>query len=97
LEYLGLSGYWDVVHSSEDCGKLKPHPLSFLRIAEAMSLPPENILYVGNSHTYDVTGAARAGMKTAWIKSVFQSGCHKKPAPDFSFTNYRQFNNFMLH
>jgi putative hydrolase of the HAD superfamily len=95
LEYLGLTGYWDAVHCSEDCGRLKPHPLSFIRLAQTMSLPPENILYVGNSHSYDVVGAARAGMKTAWLKPVFHG--NKKPAPHFSYSNYRQFINFMLH
>jgi len=94
LENLGLSGYWDVIHCSERCGALKPHPLSFIKLADAMSLPPENILYVGNSHAYDVLGAAGAGMKTAWIKPVL--GAKKKPDPDFSFTNYRQFNSYML-
>ena len=96
LENLGLSGYWDAVHCSEHCGALKPHPLPFLKMADALSLPPENILYVGNSHSYDVAGAARAGMKTAWIKPFYQCCSKKKPTPDFSFSNYRQFNKFML-
>jgi len=96
LEYLGVAGYWDAVHCSERCNALKPHPMSFLEIAEKMSLPPEKILYVGNSHRYDVTGAARAGMKTAWIKPVLCPNGNKKPKPDFIFTSYRQFFNYML-
>jgi len=96
LEYLGLSGLWDAVHCSEHCGALKPHPLPFIKIAQAMSLPPENILYVGNSHSYDVAGAAKAGMKTAWLKQFYQNSAKKMPVPDFSFSNYRQFNKFML-
>jgi len=94
LKNLGIDGYWDCIHCSERCGALKPYPLSFQKLALAMELPPENILYVGNSHPYDVIGAARAGMKTAWIKPVLSPG--KKPAPDFSFTNYRQFLKFMI-
>jgi len=103
LEYLGLSGNdpgsfeWDAIHCSEHCGALKPHPLSFIKLAETMALPPEKILYVGNSLSYDVTGAAGAGMKTAWIKSRFSPGYGKKePKPDFSFYNYRQLHNFMI-
>jgi putative hydrolase of the HAD superfamily len=62
-----------------------------------MSLPPEKILYVGNSRSYDVAGANRAGMKTAWIKSpLFPGNGLKKPLPDFSFNNYRQLSGFML-
>jgi putative hydrolase of the HAD superfamily len=97
LEYLNLTGYWDTVQCSEHCNALKPHPLAFTKLASAMSLPPENILYVGNSHSYDVTGAASAGMKTAWIKPALYLGSkNKKPKPDFSFSNYRQLYDFML-
>ncbi|MCL2440754.1 MAG: HAD family hydrolase [Treponema sp.] len=103
LEYLGLSKWgdgdsWDAVLCSERCGALKPHSLSFKELAAAMKLPCEKILYVGNSHSYDVTGAAAAGMKTAWIKNplVLGSG-NKKPKADFSFHNYRQLYSFMIH
>jgi putative hydrolase of the HAD superfamily len=98
LEYLGVSGIWDAVLCSEHCGALKPHPLPFTELAAAMSLPCEKILYVGNSRTYDVAGAAKAGMKTAWIKSAFFPGSGlKNPKPDFTFSNYRQLYNFMLN
>jgi len=97
LENLGISGNWDAVLCSERSGALKPHPLSFLELAEKMSLPPEKIIYVGNSHSYDVIGAARAGMKTALIKSPITPGSgNKKPKPDFSFYNYRQLYDFMI-
>ena len=96
LEYLGIAEGWDAVLCSEQCGALKPHPKSFLDLAEAMSLPPEKILYVGNSHSYDVAGSAKVGMKTAWIKSRLVSASGKNPKPDFSFHNYRQLYRFML-
>jgi len=95
LKYLGISNYWDVVHCSEDSGTLKPHPLSFVKLADAMALPPEKILYVGNSHSYDIVGACRARMKTAWLKSALSG--KKILKPDFSFKNYRQLYNFMIH
>jgi putative hydrolase of the HAD superfamily len=98
LEYMGLGGLWDAVLCSESFGTIKPHPLSFKELAAAMSLPPEKILYVGNSRAYDIAGANRAGMKTAWIKNpLFPGGGLKKPLPDFSFNNYRQLSNFMLN
>ncbi|MDR2595862.1 MAG: HAD family hydrolase [Treponema sp.] len=98
LEYLGISGFWDAVLCSERCGAIKPHLLSFTELITAMALPCEKILYVGNNRSYDVAGAKRAGMKTAWIKSVFFPGRGlKKPKPDFIFTNYRQLYNYMLN
>jgi len=102
LEYLGLynwgeDGNWDAVLCSERCGALKPHPLSFKMLAQNMGLAEDKILYVGNSRSYDVTGAFKAGMKTAWIKNpLFLGSGFKKPKPDFSFSNYRQLYNFML-
>jgi putative hydrolase of the HAD superfamily len=98
LEYMGLSGIWDVVYCSEYSGALKPHSLSFTQLAAQMNLPPEKILYVGNSLSYDVAGAARAGMKTAWIRGYLLSIFNKKEIkPDFSFSNYRQLFDYMLH
>lgn len=97
LQYLGLDGLWDAVLCSEKCGALKPHPLPFTELACAMGVPPEKILYVGNSRPYDVKGAYLAGMKTAWIKSpLFPGSGIKKPKPDFSFSNYRQLSDYML-
>jgi len=97
LENLGISGLWDAVLCSEQSGALKPHPRSFTELADAMALPPGKILFVGNSRPYDVVGAKRAGMKTAWIKSpLFPGRGFKQPLPDFSFSNYRQLYHFML-
>jgi len=69
LEYLGISEHWDAVYCSEYAGVLKPHSLPFTKLAQQMNLPPEKILYVGNSVSYDVAGAKEAGMKTAWIRT----------------------------
>jgi len=97
LEYMDIDNCWDSVLCSETCGALKPHSVSFIELAKEMSLPPENILYVGNSYSYDVEGAAAVGMKTAWLKPLPCSCPGKKsPVPDFSFTSYRQLYKFLL-
>jgi putative hydrolase of the HAD superfamily len=98
LEYLGISGIWDAVLCSEQRGALKPHVLPFNDLASAMSLNPENIIYVGNSRLYDVAGARLAGMQTAWLKPVFFPGKGiQKPLPDFTFNNYRQLYDFVIN
>ncbi|MDR0503551.1 MAG: HAD family hydrolase [Treponema sp.] len=97
LKYLGIAHLWDTVMCSETFGALKPHPLPFIKLAQAMSLPPDKILYVGNSHPYDIAGASMAGMKTAWIRNpLFHGSGKKKPAADFLFSSYRQLHDFML-
>ncbi|MCL2067553.1 MAG: HAD family hydrolase [Treponema sp.] len=97
LDYLGLSGCWDAVLCSESSGTIKPHPLSFLELSKSLGRPPEKILYVGNSLDYDVAGACRAGMKTAWIKNPLLPGRVKNYKPDFTFTSYRQLLDYMLN
>jgi putative hydrolase of the HAD superfamily len=94
LEYLGLSGFWDTVLCSEEIGRLKPDSLPFRELASAMGFPPAEILYVGNSFSYDVKGSSRAGMKAAWITGA--SGGRKKGGADFAFHDYRQLRDFVL-
>jgi putative hydrolase of the HAD superfamily len=94
LEKLGLSGYWDIVLCSEDCGALKPAARPFEERARALGCPPEQILYVGNSPRYDVEGAKRAGMKTALKTSFFAP--KKNGGADFTFSDYRKLRDFML-
>jgi len=97
LENLGISDGWDAILCSEHCGALKPHPLSFIELAKAMNLSCEKIMYVGNSRSYDVAGAAGAGMKTALIKSPLTPNTGKNmQKPDFSFHSYRQLYKYMI-
>lgn len=97
IDKLGLSGLWDAELSSEEIGALKPHPLPFRRLAEALDLPPRRILYVGNSPAYDVAGAKNAGMMTA-LRCLFP---RFPPGPrgladTFTFNHYRQLQEYVL-
>ena len=56
-----------VVMSSESARVYKPHAAIFRKLADELGLPPESILYVGDSRLADVTGAANAGLHTAWL------------------------------
>jgi len=95
LEYLGLSDCWDTVLCTESIGALKPAALPFEELAKALSCAPEQILYVGNSHRYDVEGAKRAGMKAALLNIGLPVISGIKA--DFTFRNYRQLRNYMLY
>ena len=46
----GVKDLCDVVLGTEETGALKPSPIPFNVLAEKLGLPPEQILYVGNSH-----------------------------------------------
>jgi putative hydrolase of the HAD superfamily len=99
LNSLRLGGLWDVELCSEELGALKPHPLPFRRLAESLALPPQRILYVGNSPAYDVIGARNAGMMAALRRSPLRL---KLRIPDpvrgsvFTFSDYRQLQEYVL-
>lgn len=67
LELLGLSGLFDCALWTETSGYLKPNPEPFLELASCLDLPPEDILYVGNSYAYDIEGAKNVGMMAAHV------------------------------
>ena len=97
IENLGLGGCWDAMLCSERIGQLKPGPLPFRELCKVLSLPPEKILYVGNSFTYDILGAQKAGMKAAWIIAKRKYlHAKKREKADFVFYDYRQLSSFVI-
>jgi len=98
LVHMKLEGYFETTLCSEVSGRLKPDTLPFLELAAKMKAEPESILYVGNSVSYDVKGARRAGMKTALVCSAWKRllGAGKKAGADFCFSDYRQLNDYVL-
>ena len=96
LEYLGLDGYWDTMICSEQVNRLKPDPAPFLELSQRMALPPEQILYVGNSVPYDIIGAKRQGMKAALVVSALGKHRLHTGNADFVFSDYRQLREFVL-
>ncbi len=65
LEHNRLS--FPLVLSSESTRVYKPHRAVFEALAEALKLPLESILYVGDSRFADIAGAKNAGMLAAWV------------------------------
>jgi len=86
LRVLGLEGRWDAVVPTEATGALKPNPEPFLALSGALGLPPEEILYVGNSYAYDIVGAAGVGMKTAHVSA-------KPPENSIADLTFRRFSD----
>jgi HAD superfamily hydrolase (TIGR01549 family) len=98
ISFLDLDGFFDVVLSTEETGRLKPSCVPFAALVKSLSLEAHEILYVGNSPRYDAAGARLAGMKTALIKrNVFSTGhCPNTGGADFVFRNYRQLREYVL-
>ncbi len=93
----GIRDLCDVLLGSEDAGALKPSPTPFLKLAEKLSLPPEQILYVGNNHKYDIAGAKNVGMKAAWLILPHSGWLGKKSRlADVTFWHYEQLDKIFF-
>lgn len=70
LEYMGFMKYpWTIIVECEEIGVLKPAPAPFHAALDAFGLrkAPHKVLHIGDSYNYDVVGAHKVGMKTAWL------------------------------
>lgn len=76
LERLGLAPYFIAQISPAEAGAAKPHRQAFAAAADALGLPTETILHIGDDWYYDVGGALDAGMMAGW----FNPG--RQPVPD---------------
>jgi FMN phosphatase YigB (HAD superfamily) len=67
LERTGLREYFDAIVVSDQLGIRKPRPEIFEAVLEALDVAPEETLHVGDNLAADVAGAARVGIRTAWV------------------------------
>ncbi len=95
LELLGLSRWFEAALCAEDSGFLKPEKEPFLMLAARLGLPPEKILYVGNSPAYDIVGARQAGMGTALV-SARRTRAERRAGPDLTFYDWNDLVSYAL-
>ena len=68
LQRLGLLDYFDLRHMaiSVDLGVRKPDPAIFLHALNALKVPPEHAVMVGDSLLSDIVGGKMLGIFTVW-------------------------------
>jgi putative hydrolase of the HAD superfamily len=64
---IGLRHYFSHVFQAGPDGLAKPESAMFDKAAQALCLPPRQILHVGDHLISDVAGANRAGFQSAWF------------------------------
>jgi 2-haloacid dehalogenase len=62
----GIRDQFDLLMSVEDSGAWKPAPASYAYAVRTCDTDPADLLLVA-VHPWDIDGAARAGLTTAWI------------------------------
>jgi len=67
LTKFNLIDLFDAIALSSDVGVRKPDSKIFHRLLQAMAVPPEAAVFVGDNLFDDVYGASNVGMKTVWI------------------------------
>ena len=69
LTRAGIRGHFEALLSVEDAGTWKPAPGSYAYAVSALGVQPGEIMLVA-VHPWDTDGAARAGLRTAWINRM---------------------------
>lgn len=62
----GIRDLFEAVLSVDDAGAWKPHPRAYAYAGRVCGVEPAGMTMVA-VHPWDIDGAARAGMRTAWI------------------------------
>lgn len=67
LGTIGVAHHFEVSLHAGALGCAKPDARAYSALAEALTLEPAQILFVGDEPQHDVAGPRNAGMKTVWV------------------------------
>jgi putative hydrolase of the HAD superfamily len=67
LGTIGIAHHFEVRLHATVLGCAKPDARAYAALADALTLQPAEILFVGDEPQADVTGPRNAGMKTVWV------------------------------
>ncbi len=79
LDRYGMLQSFDDVVTSASCGFYKSRPEIYWSALANLDANSASSLHVGDSLRFDVGGASRAGMRTAWFR---RSGAKETPTPE---------------
>lgn len=82
LRHNQLDNEFEALLSSEMARCTKPNPAIFHQMAHTLATPPAAMLYVGDSPSFDIAGARRAGMPVAWVNRQGTTLVDGVPQPD---------------
>jgi len=74
LDNLDLKRHFETLVTSAGFGYAKPSPRIFRHAMDKMGVTSQESVMVGDSLTFDVTGANRAGMMSIWVKRWVKPG-----------------------
>lgn len=85
LELFGIRDAFEAVTTSASAGFYKSRPEIYWSALELLDADPGRSLHLGDSFRFDVVGARRAGMSTAWLQREGAEPLPGEPAPELTF------------
>jgi FMN hydrolase / 5-amino-6-(5-phospho-D-ribitylamino)uracil phosphatase len=67
LGRIGLARHFEITLSAGVLGFAKPDPRAYAALADALTLRPAEVLFVGDEPLADVVGPRAVGMHTVWV------------------------------
>lgn len=87
LGRIGLAHHFEVSLHAGALGCAKPDPRVYHALADALTLRPAEILFVGDEPHADVVGPKAVGMQTVWVNRTGATWPEALPAPDAAVTD----------
>ena len=90
LVLCGLDDIFDVVVTTDDARKKKPHRAPFEMALKKLKIKPSEALFVGDNVDRDMLGAKRIGMKTCLAKYGVERKTTKKMKTDYTIKEFKE-------
>ena len=82
LGVIGIAHHFEVTLHAAALGCAKPHARAYAALADALTLKPAEILFVGDEPHADVVGPRNAGMQTVWMNRGVSAWPSELPPAD---------------
>jgi 2-haloalkanoic acid dehalogenase type II len=90
LGEIGIAHHFEVSLHAAGVGCAKPDRRAYDALADALTLAPEEILFVGDEPHADVAGPRNAGMQTVWVNRGGIAWPDELPAADHVIADFRE-------
>jgi len=99
LARTGIEKYLDAAVISGDLGMVKPHPVPYLTILDALKVKPHQAVFIGDNWLGDIQGAKQAGLQAILIQQwktpeVFDREAHHEE-PDAVINHLEELINLL--
>lgn len=91
----GLNIYFDAAYSVESVKKFKPHPETYQHVLREENCLPKNAMLIA-AHAWDIMGAKKIGMQTAFIKRLGKVWYPNKIEPSLTCSDFEELSKALV-